>query len=190
MVSYWLPLLCTVLCIFPVSHLSPLIVLSFVLVLSFPPTVFLYFPLIFYLINLFHADFLIFFCCFYIYPCLFTVWINYTVKVLLEIAFMLPFDCFVCYFFFIVIILWHSIIVHADWYCKFSLVSSYEELSEVLLSNQVPLYFMSHSNSGLQGPPFSLSIVHIIPWNSSNGVLDKGHIWVWSTMKQAESKMQ
>ena len=35
------------------------------------------------------------------------------------------------------------------------------------------------SNSGLQGSPFSLTIWHMIPWNSPNGEMDGGHIWVW-----------
>ena len=45
-----------------------------------------------------------------------------------------------------------------------------------------PLQFATPSNSELQGPaPFKLlSIKHLIPWNSSNGEMDEGHVWVWS----------
>ena len=58
------PLHCCILFPLPVSHLSSLIVLDFVLsALSFPQS-FLYFPLesvIFYLLDFFHADFLVVF---------------------------------------------------------------------------------------------------------------------------------
>ena len=33
-------------------------------------------------------------------------------------------------------------------------------------------------------PPFKpLSIKHLIPWNSSNGEMDEGHVWVWSNIQ-------
>ena len=34
-----------------------------------------------------------------------------------------------------------------------------------------------------QVPPFSLSRIHMIPWNSLNGETDEGHIWVGSTIQ-------
>ena len=52
------------------------------------------------------------------------------------------------------------------------------------LSNQVPPIIQ-----GSKVPPFSLSILHIIPWNSPNGEMDERYIWIWST-KQTGSKMQ
>ena len=39
------------------------------------------------------------------------------------------------------------------------------------------------SNSGLQRLPISLSISHMIPWNSPIDVTDEEHIWVWSTIQ-------
>ena len=33
------------------------------------------------------------------------------------------------------------------------------------------------------GPPFDLSIVHMIPWNSPNGGMDEGNVWVGSTIQ-------
>ena len=35
-------------------------------------------------------------------------------------------------------------------------------------------------------PPLRIPILHLIPWNSPNGGMDEGYIWVWPT----ESKMQ
>ena len=58
------------------------------------------------------------------------------------------------------------------------------------LSKQVPPSDLDlSSNSGFQGPLFSLSILYMIPWNSYNGEIgdtiefDQPH-------KQTESKMQ
>ena len=38
-------------------------------------------------------------------------------------------------------------------------------------------------NYRLEGPPFSLSILHIIPWNNPNGEIDEGHTRVGSTIQ-------
>ena len=47
-----------------------------------------------------------------------------------------------------------------------------------------PLFFRSLCNSGLQGPlSFSFSILQMIPWNSPNGEMYEGHIWVSSTIQ-------
>ena len=51
------------------------------------------------------------------------------------------------------------------------------------LSNQILLQFSSPSNSGLQVPNFTLSILHVTPRNIFNGEMDGGHIWFWSTIK-------
>lgn len=56
----------------------------------------------------------------------------------------------------------------------------YEETSEVHP-------FKLGSPSSLDNPviqsskvtPFSLSILHMIRWNSSNGGMDEGYAWVW-----------
>ena len=52
-----------------------------------------------------------------------------------------------------------------------------------------PLVYVSPVVKVSKVPPFSISILHKIPWNSPNGEMDEGHIWVWSTI-QAESKLQ
>ena len=41
----------------------------------------------------------------------------------------------------------------------------------------------SPSYSVLQGPPFSLSMLNMIPWNSPNDKMDEGNIWVGSTIQ-------
>ena len=36
---------------------------------------------------------------------------------------------------------------------------------------------------GSKVPSFSLSTLHMLPLNSPNGGMDKGHVWVWSTIQ-------
>ena len=66
--------------------------------------------------------------------------------------------------------------------CTNDCISWYAEGSEVPpFKSGPPSSLGLPSNSGLQGAPFSLSVLHMIPWNSPNSEMDEGHIWVWST---------
>ena len=41
---------------------------------------------------------------------------------------------------------------------------------------------------GSKVAPFSLSVLHLIPWNSHSSEMDEGRIWVWSTVETSKKQ--
>ena len=62
----------------------------------------------------------------------------------------------------------------------------YEEGSDVPVKSSPPFNLGSPAIQVPKVPPLRIPILHLIPWNSPNGGMDEGYIWVWPT----ESKMQ
>ena len=46
----------------------------------------------------------------------------------------------------------------------------------------IPHFMIFQKSQTPTNKGFILWILHMIPWNSSNGEIDKGYIWVWSSI--------
>ena len=113
-------------------HLSSLIILDFIFFVPFHPTVFFYIFLDILLDQFCPCWPPEFFCCCYIYSCLFSDWMNSAVKGLLKIVFALLSDYNFCYTFFFTV--YYTMIYHHCTVLQILLSRSYPCLNQYFCS--------------------------------------------------------